>query len=70
MLADAEYVTSSPSTSLDDKDITKAVSSSVLPSAIASNTGASFTGLNVNVNVDVLESVPSDTITVITESPT
>ena len=46
------------------------MSSSVLAADKASNSGASLTGLNVNVKVVELVTVPSETFTVITESPT
>ena len=63
---DAEYVTSSPSTSLADRVKTKSVSSATVCASIASTTGASLTALTVNAKLLEPERSPSlaDTVTV------
>ena len=52
----------SPSTSLADREYVKEESSSIVWSAILESKGASLTGLTVNVNEPLSDSVPSVTV--------
>ena len=70
VLLTAEYVNESPSTSVAESVTVNGVSSAVDWSAIETSTGASFTGVTVNVNDSGLElPVPSLAVTVMTAGP-
>ena len=70
VLLTALYVNESPSTSVAERVTANGVSSAVVWSAIEASTGASFTGLTVNVNDAGLEfSVPSFAVTVMVADP-
>ena len=57
--SDTEYVKSSPSISLPDRDVEPAPSSSKLTVATAARVGASLTAVTVKVTVALAESSPS-----------
>ena len=66
---DTEYVKPSPSISLPDSVVEPEPSSSKLTADTAASTGASFTGVTVNVTVAVAEYSPSLAVNVKLSSP-